>query len=315
MTRLGGSDLDIFPLALGGNPFGWTADPVTSHGILDAFVAGGGNFIDTADVYSAWVDGNSGGESESIIGDWFAARGRRDDVILGTKVSAHPQFRGLGAGNIQAAADASLARLKTDYIDVYYAHFDDQDTPLTETVAAFQNLVSAGKIRYVALSNYSAERIDEWISIARGNGFDLPVALQPNYNLVNRAEFESTLRPVAEKHNLGVVPYYALASGFLTGKYRTADDLEGSARKSGAAAYLNEQGLRVVDELAEIAAGHSVELATVALAWLRAQSTIAAPLASVSKVDQLDAILASATLELTDEELGRLDQLSAELGN
>jgi aryl-alcohol dehydrogenase-like predicted oxidoreductase len=310
MTTIGSSSLDVFPLALGGNTFGWTSDEATSHAVLDAFVAGGGNFVDTADGYSSWVPGNSGGESETIIGSWFAARGNRADVVLGTKVSQHPDFAGLGGANVAAAANASLARLGTDYIDLYYAHFDDASTPLEETVAAF-NLLVAGTIRAIGVSNYTAERVAEWFAIAERNGFAPPVALQPNYNLVERANYESTLAPIVAEKGLGVVPYYGLASGFLTGKYRTAADFSQSPRGGGMAKYLDNGGLDVVAALDTVAAAHEAPMATVALAWLRSRPGVVAPIASARTVEQLPDLLASASLELTAHEIAALDAASA----
>ena len=313
MTRIGTSDLDVFPLALGGNTFGWTSDEQTSHGVLDAFVASGGNFVDTADGYSAWVPGNSGGESETIIGSWFAKRGNRDSVVLGTKVSQHPDFTGLGGANVLAAADASLARLGTDHIDLYYAHFDDASTPLEETASAFNDLVVAGKVRNIAVSNYTAERVAEWFAIAEQNGFALPVALQPHYNLVHREPFESEFGTIVAEKKLGVVPYYALASGFLTGKYRSADDFGKSPRGGGMGAYLNESGLGVLAALDAVASAHGVAVASVALAWLRTRPGIVAPLASARTTEQLPDLMASATLELTADETAALDAASAKI--
>ena len=311
MTTIGSSSLDVFPLALGGNTFGWTSDQAASHAVLDAFVAGGGNFVDTADGYSSWVPGNSGGESETIIGSWFASRGNRDAVVLGTKVSQHPDFPGLGGANVAAAADASLARLGTDYIDLYYAHFDDASTPLAETASAFNDLVVAGKVRNVALSNYTAERVAEWFRIAEENGFALPVALQPHYNLVHREPFESEFGAIVAEKRLGVVPYYALASGFLTGKYRSADDQGKSPRGQGAGAYLNDYGLGVLAALDTVASAHGVPVASVALAWLRSRPGVVAPLASARTTEQLPDLVASATLELTAAETAALDAASA----
>jgi len=311
MTKIGTSDLDVFPLALGGNTFGWTSDEATSHAVLDAFVASGGNFVDTADGYSAWVPGNSGGESETIIGSWFAARGNRDSVVLGTKVSQHPDFKGLGGANVLAAADASLARLGTDYIDLYYAHFDDAATPLEETASAFNDLVVAGKVRNIAVSNYTAERVAEWFAIAEKNGFALPVALQPHYNLVHREPFESEFGAIVAEKQLGVVPYYALASGFLTGKYRSADDFGKSPRGGGMSALLNEHGLGVLAALDTVADAHGVSVASVSLAWLRSRPGIVAPLASASTTAQLPDLITSATLDLAAEEIAALDTASA----
>jgi len=311
MTALGTSAIEVFPLALGGNTFGWTSDESTSHAVLDGFVDGGGNFIDTADGYSAWAPGNSGGESETIIGRWLASGRNRSQVVLGTKVSQHPSFRGLSASNVHAAADASLTRLQTDYIDVYYAHFDDPDVPLEETVEAFDELRSAGKIREVGVSNYSGERLAEWIAIAERRGFAAPVALQPHYNLVRRASYEAELAPIVTAHGLGVVPYFALASGFLTGKYRSAKDLKGASREQMAHAYMSEAGLAVVDVLDRIARDRGVEVPTIALAWLRERPSVVAPIASARTLEQLPALMASASLTLADEERSALDAASA----
>ena len=311
MPTLGTSDLDVFPLALGGNVFGWTADEATSHAVLDSFVEQGGNFIDTADGYSAWVPGNTGGDSERIIGSWLAKRaGGAADVVVATKVSQHPDFKGLAAANVAAAADASLGRLGVDTIDLYWAHFDDATVPLEETATAISALVDAGKVRYIGLSNYTAERIEEWIGIAKANGLALPVALQPHYNLVHRHNFETTLAPVALANGLSVVPYFALASGFLSGKYRTKADLEGAARAGGAGGYLTDEGLAVIAALEEIAKSRGVEIATVALAWLRGRPTVAAPIASARTVEQLPALIASATLQLSAAEVAALDSAS-----
>ncbi len=314
MTRIGSSDLDVLPLSLGGNTFGWTSDEQQSRDVLDAFTAAGGNFIDTADVYSAWAEGNSGGESETILGRWIAERGNRQDLVIATKVSQHPEFTGLSASTIVAAADASLTRLHTDHIDLYYAHFDDADTPLEESLGALDQLVTAGKVRYVGISNYSADRIEEWMTIVRANGFAAPVALQPHYNLVHRQPFERELAPLAEKYTLGVVPYSSLASGFLTGKYRTQEDLEGAARGQAAGGYLNDAGLAVITELREIAAGHDVAPAAAALAWLRSRPTVVAPIASARTVEQLPALLDGASLNLSSEEVTRLDAVSEGVG-
>ncbi|MEU4235742.1 aldo/keto reductase [Actinoplanes sp. NPDC026619] len=313
MSSLGNSGIEVFPLALGGNTFGWTSDEATSHQVLDAFVEAGGNLIDTADGYSAWVPGNSGGESETIIGNWLTARGNRDRVVIGTKVSQHPQFRGLAAANVAAAADASLTRLRTDRIDLYYAHYDDPNTPLEETAGAFDALVKAGKVRAIAVSNYTADRIREWFEIARRNDFTLPVAVQPHYNLVKRIAYERDIAPVAAAEHLAVVPYYALASGFLTGKYKTTEDLKGAPRGQAANAYLSEAGLQVIKVLEDVASAHGVAPATVALAWLRGRPGVAAPLASARTTEQLPALVAAATLDLTADERTALDEVSAQL--
>lgn len=310
MTLIGRNDLDVFPLALGGNVFGWTADRDTSFAVLDAFHSGGGDLIDTADGYSAWVPGNAGGESETLIGEWLAAR-RPANVAIATKVSTHPDFRGLSAKNVRAAAEASLKRLGVDTIDLYYAHFDDESVPLEETVAAFGQLVTDGLVRYTAVSNYSAARIREWIGYAEAAGSALPVAIQPHYNLVHRNEVEDDIVPVSEEFGLSLLPYYALASGFLTGKYRSADAAgDGSPRAQGAAKYATPQGLRIIDTLEQIADAHGVSIATTALAWLRQQPTVAAPIASASRVDQVEGLLASARTELTPGELQSLATVS-----
>jgi aryl-alcohol dehydrogenase-like predicted oxidoreductase len=311
MPRIGTSDLHVFPLALGGNVFGWTADESASFAVLDAYTGAGGDFVDTADVYSAWGDGNSGGESETVLGSWFRTSGKRDDVVLATKVSQHPEFRGLSADTVAEAARASLQRLGTDRIDLYYAHVDDQDTPLEETVRAFDQLVRDGLVRYTAISNYSRERAAEWIRIAEEHDLARPVAIQPHYNLVTREPYESDIAPLAAEHGLGVVPYFALAAGFLTGKYRTEQDFAGKDREGQVSGYFSDAGLAVVDALATIAGDHQVEIASVALAWLQAQPDVVAPIASARNTEQLPALLASAELELAPEELQTLSDVSA----
>ena len=310
MTRIGNSSLDILPLSLGGNVFGWTADRDASFAILDAFTAGGGDFIDTADSYSAWVPGNSGGDSERIIGEWLTSR-RPDNVVVATKVSQHPDFKGLSAKNIRAAAEASLQRLGVDAIDLYYAHYDDATVPLEETVAAFGQLVTDGLVRYTAVSNYSADRIREWIGIAQASGSPLPVAIQPHYNLVHRNVVEESIVPVAEEFGLSLVPYSALASGFLTGKYRSTDAAgQASPRAKGAAKYATAQGLEILDALEGIGRAHGVSISATALAWLRVQPTVAAPIASASRVGQVADLLDGARVALTGEEIAELTRVS-----
>jgi aryl-alcohol dehydrogenase-like predicted oxidoreductase len=309
--KLGSSDLEVFPLALGGNVFGWTADQQRSFAVLDAYTAASGNFIDTADSYSAWVEGNKGGESETIIGKWIKERGNRSDVVIATKVSQHPDFRGLSAANIKAAADASLTRLGTDYIDLYYTHFDKPEVPVEEIVGALDELVRAGKVRHIAASNISAERLRASLDFSDREGLARYVALQPHYNLVSRDTYEGPLRDVAERYGLAAVPYYALASGFLTGKYRPGATVD-SARAQGAAKHLEtERGRKVLAALDEVARAHDTEVATVALAWLAAQPTVAAPIASARTVEQLPALLGVAELRLTDDEIARLTRASA----
>lgn len=310
MVRIGASELEIFPLGLGGNTFGNTTDERASMEVLDAFVAAGGNFIDTADSYSHWKPGNRGGESETILGEWMRRRGNRPQVVMATKVGGMPGLKGLAPATIARAADDSLRRLGTDYIDLYYAHHDDPAVPVAEIASAFDALVRAGKVRHVAISNLAPERIDEWMRLSRENGLAVPVALQPQYSLVSRQKYESTFAPLAQKHGLAVFPYFALASGFLTGKYRTPADLEGAARGKSVAPYLNADGLRVVAALRSIAEARGAAIATVALAWVLAKPTITAPLASATRLPQLAELMAAPSLRLTDDEVTALDEAS-----
>ncbi|MER7013965.1 aldo/keto reductase [Saccharopolyspora sp. NPDC000359] len=310
MAQLGSTALDVLPICLGGNVFGWTADRDKSFAVLDGYVAAGGNFVDTADAYSAWAPGNAGGLSEAVIGEWLRAPGNRDDVVVATKVGRMPQRRGLSAANIKAAED-SLRRLGTDRIDLYYAHGDDDPTiPLAETLGAFDDLVHASKVRYIAASNYTAPRLAEALAVSRREGFAEFTALQPKYNRVERDEFEGELADLCAAENLGVAPYYALAKGFLTGKYRPGQDDFGSPRAEGARAHLHDRGLRVLAALDEIATQRNVPLASIALSWLRAQRTVTTPIASARTTDQLATLLLAAELELTAEEVQRLDQAS-----
>ena len=311
MARIGDSDLDIFPIGLGGNVFGFTADEATSFGILDAWLDGGADFIDTADVYSAWVPGNTGGESERIIGRWLAARpGARERTVIATKVSQHPEFPGLAAANVRAAAEASLGRLGIDEIDLYYAHYDDADTPLAETVEAFGALVTDGLVRRVAVSNYTPERIAEWIELAAG-GPATPVAVQPYYNLVHRNEVEQHLVPLAERHGLSLVPYYGLEKGFLTGKYRTPElPVGASPRAAAAIKFVTPHGLAVLDALDAIAQTHGVSTGAIALAWLREQPAVVAPLASASTVEQVADLLDAGRVPITAEVIAELTRVS-----
>ena len=307
MTSLGSSGLDVARLCLGTNVFGWTADEAASHAVLDAYVAGGGNFIDTADAYSAWVPGNSGGDSEVIIGSWLARNAaRRDDVIVATKVSRLAPNTGLGRDAILGAADASLQRLQTDRIDLYWAHYDDPDTPLEETLAAFGELIDAGKVRAIGASNYTAPRLAEALAVADREGLPRYVALQPHYNLVDREDYENGLAAVVAEHGLATIPYYGLASGFLTGKYRPGGPEVGSPRAAGAAKYLNNGGAAKLEALDAIAAEHETTVAAVALAWLAAQPHVAAPIASARTVRQLDDLLPALSLQLGEDELAEL---------
>ncbi|MFF8729850.1 aldo/keto reductase [Streptomyces sp. NPDC015171] len=311
LRKLGSSDLEVFPLSLGGNVFGWTADEQTSFAVLDAYTAAGGNFIDTADAYSAWIEGNKGGESETIIGRWAKARGNRADVVIATKVSQHPDYQGLSAANIKAAADASLRRLDTDYIDLYYTHFDKPEVPVEEIIGALDELVKAGKVRHIAASNISAERLQESLDFSDREGLARYVALQPHYNLVSRDTYEGPLQDLAAREGLSAVPYFSLASGFLTGKYRPGATVQ-SARAGRVREYADsERGQRVLTALDEVAAAHGAQVATVALAWLAAQPTITAPIASARTVDQLPALLGVADLKLTDQDITTLTEASA----
>jgi len=312
MARIGNSDLDVFPLSLGGNVFGWTADEAQSFAVLDAYTAAGGDFIDTADTYSAWVDGNSGGESETVIGRWLARRGRRDDVIVATKVGAHPDFKGLKAATIKKAAEASLRRLGTDHIDLYYSHFDDLDTPVEEIVTALDALVKEGKVRTLGASNISPERLAASLDFAEREGLTRYEILQPHYNLVERGHYEGPLADLVAARGLSAAPYYSLAAGFLTGKYRPGAASVGSAREYRAATYLEqERGPKVLAALDEVAAAHGAEVATVALAWLAAQPTVVAPIASARTVEQLPALVAAAGLKLDPEEVAALSAAAA----
>jgi aryl-alcohol dehydrogenase-like predicted oxidoreductase len=304
MAKLGSSDLDVFALCLGGNVFGWTADEEASFAVLDAYAAAGGNFIDTADVYSNWVPGNRGGESEAIIGRWMAARANRDAMIIATKVGHNGDLR---PAVVAAGAEASLERLQTDRIDLYFMHNDDPSTPLERSLGAFGELVAAGKVRAVGVSNFSAERLREALDVAQREGLPAPVALQNQYNLIAR-EYEGELEQLVAAHGIAAVPYYALASGFLTGKYRPGGEAVASPRASGALAQLDEHGRAVLDALDRIAAAHDTTPAAVALAWLAAQPTVVAPIASARNVEQLEELLAFTRLTLRQAEL---DALSA----
>lgn len=310
MARIGTSDLDVFPLSLGSNVFGWTADEKESFAVLDAYAAAGGNFVDTADVHSAWVPGNQGGESEEIIGRWLASRRSRDKIVLATKAGALPGLRGLSAATLTKAAEESLRRLGTDHIDLYYAHYDDPRTPVEETLAAFDQLVREGKVRYIAASNFTGARLAESLAASEREGLARYSAVQAHYNLAFREEYERGLRDVVQANGLSVLPYSGLASGFLTGKYRVGEQVD-SPRAARAARHLDsERGKRVLAALDEVARGHGTEVATVALSWLARQPTVAAPVASARNPEQLSALLASADLELSREELASLTAAS-----
>ena len=311
-TRLGDSDLSVFPLSLGGNVFGWSSDKDESFAVLDAYAAAGGNFVDTADMYSHWVPGHTGGESETVLGSWIADRGNRDDIVVATKVGAHPQYKGLKAETIAAATEESLRRLGTDRIDLLYTHFDDESTPVEEIITALDELVRAGKVRHIAASNISPARLRASVEFSRSAGLASYVVLQPHYNLVSRDTYEGELEATAAEFGLSSVPYFALASGVLSGKYRQNGPAVDSVRADGAVKHLaTDRGPKVLAALDSVAAAHDTAVATVALAWLAAQPTVAAPIASARTVEQLPALVAVADLELTASELALLDAASA----
>ena len=308
--RIGSSDLEIAPLVLGGNVFGWTADEAVSFRILDAFVDAGGTMIDTADVYSAWVEGNQGGESEAVIGRWLARDpAKRAKVQIATKAGF---LDGLAPDVIRRSCEASIRRLGVETIDLYYHHKDDPKTPLADSLGAMDALVKAGMVRAVGLSQYSAERLDEAMRTAEDNGLARPCALQTWYNLVDRDKLEGPLRDAALRHGLSILPFYGLANGFLTGKYRTAADLAKSIRGDRVAGYLEGNGMRVLHALDEVAAETGAPLATIALAWTIAQPGIAAGLASATSVEQLVELTAAMQLSLSAVQIARLDAASAE---
>ena len=302
---IGSTDLLVSPLCLGGNVFGWTADRGQSFEVLDAYTAAGGNFIDTADVYSEWVAGNTGGDSELIIGEWLSARGNRSDVILATKVAKLSTARGLAPDTIRRALDDSLRRLQTDYIDLYYAHEDDPDVPMAEVLGTLGELIAAGKVRHIAASNFTPERLREALAVSAAEGLPSYVAIQDQYNLMERSAYEQDLEPIVLEHGLSSLPYYSLARGFLTGKYRPGVTID-SPRAKGAEPYIGERGDRVLTALQDIASAHGSSMPAVALAWLLSRPGIAAPLASARNPEQLVDLLGMGAVELTAEEIGAL---------
>lgn len=309
--NLGTSGLTTPPLILGGNVFGWTADRSTAFKILDGFVAGGGRMVDTSDSYSSWVPGNTGGESETIIGEWLANRGRRDDVLIATKVGAEVfGGRGLPPARIASSIDASLKRLQTDHVDLYFAHYDDPDTPLDATLEAFDALVRSGKVRAIGASNHTAERLRQALDISAARGLASYTVLQPEYNLVAREKFEGPLQDLCVERGVAAVPYYALASGFLSGKYRSSADAANRPRGAAVTRYLNDFGLGVLKAVEEVASEASATPAQVALAWLAAQPAVAAPIASATSVKQVEELLGAMRLTLTANQLARLDAAS-----
>ncbi|TCV92335.1 aryl-alcohol dehydrogenase-like predicted oxidoreductase [Luteibacter rhizovicinus] len=310
--RLGRSPLEVAPLAFGGNVFGWSADEKRSFELLDAFVEEGFNLIDTADVYEAWVPGNEGGESEAIIGKWLKKSGKRDQVVVATKVGKWARYPGLSPVNIREAVEDSLRRLQTDYIDLYQAHEDDPKVPLEETMHAFADLVKQGKVRVLGASNYSASRLADALKFSEDHGLPRYETLQPEYNLLDRAGYEAELQPLVVKEDVGVISYYSLASGFLTGKYRSEADLDKSKARGGKAkTYLDARGLRVLGALDEVAEAQRAKPVQVALAWLMTRPGIAAPIASATSVEQLRELAGAVRLTLSPEEIGKLEQASA----
>jgi aryl-alcohol dehydrogenase-like predicted oxidoreductase len=314
MRKLGHSGIKVGSLAFGGNVFGWTADEPTSSRLLDAFIDSGLNLIDTADVYSTWVPGHVGGESETVIGRWLIQSGKRDKVIIATKVGKPmpPDRKGLSRRYIEEAVDASLQRLQTDHIDLYQSHEDDPNTPLDETLRAFDDLVKKGKVRAIGASNFSGPRLDESLKVSRELGIARYETLQPEYNLYARSKFETELQPICRREGIGVIPYFSLASGFLTGKYRSEQDLGKSARGGGIRKYLNPRGERILSALDEVAKQYSATPAQVALAWLMTQPTIVAPLVSATSVAQWKELRPALNLKLDQEALSVLDSASAE---
>ncbi len=311
--RLGNASTSVSKLTFGGNVFGWTIDEEQSFKILDAFVGAGFNFIDTADTYSKWVPGNKGGESETIIGRWMKKNGNRDKLIIATKLGGDlgDGKKGLSASYVRQAAEASLIRLKTEYIDLYQTHYDDPQTPVSETMIALNELIDEGKVRHIGASNLSAERIKESNEFARNNNLAPYVSLQPLYNLYSRQKFEEEYRDFVMEESLAVIPYYALASGFLTGKYRTEEDLNKSARGHGIKKYLDERGKKILAALDEVAVGQNVQPAQIAIAWLLHKETVTSPIASATTIEQLNELTEAVNLKLTKDQMNRLDDASS----
>ena len=310
--RLGNSSVEVSRLCFGGNVFGWTVDQSTSFKLLDAFLDAGFNFVDTADSYSTWVAGHRGGESETVIGNWFKARGNRDKVILATKVGSEVAGRkGLSRDYILSEVEESLRRLQTDYIDLYQSHRDDANTPVDETLAAYTQLVKEGKVRVIGASNFSPERLEASLQASRKHGYPRYESLQPNYNLYDRSDYESKLEPLCVKEHLGVIPYFSLASGFLTGKYRSQADLEKSARGKFVQKYMNERGRRIVAALEQVAKQKSSTPARVAIAWLMARPSITAPIASATTLEQLQELVEATRLKLDTAAISLLNEASA----
>ena len=311
---IGSSSLSVAPLAFGGNVFGWTADESTSFQLLDAFVSAGFNLIDTADVYSRWVPGNKGGESETIIGNWLKKSGKRNEVVIATKLGAElaTDKKGLSKAYMERAVDESLRRLQTDYIDLYQSHYDDPGTPIEETLEGFSHLIKTGKVRFIGASNFTPERLKESMEISARQGYPAYQSLQPEYNLYSRQQYEQDYEPIVSQYGLGVINYYALASGFLTGKYRSEADLSKSPRGQGIKKYLDERGQRILKALDDVAEQYAATPAQVSLAWLMAHPGITAPIASATSVDQLHDIAKAADLKLDESAITKLNTASAE---
>lgn len=311
---IGNSGIQVAPLAFGGNVFGWTIDQATSFTLLDAFTDAGFNLIDTADVYSNWVPGNQGGESETIIGNWLKQSGKRDQVIIATKVGGEMSQgkKGLSRNHIRQSVEESLQRLQTDYIDLYQSHYDDPDTPLEETLATYGELIKEGKIRAIGASNFTPERLAEALQVSSQNNLPRYDSLQPEYNLYERSSYEKELEPLCRENNIGVINYFALASGFLTGKYRSEADLAKSKRGQGNKKYLNERGFRILAALDEVAKQYQTDPASVAIAWLLARPGITAPIASATNPEQLQSLIKAAALKLNKEAVELLDKASVE---
>jgi aryl-alcohol dehydrogenase-like predicted oxidoreductase len=305
-VALGRTGLQVHPLCLGGNVFGWSANAEQSQEVLTAYETAGGNFIDTADMYSRWHTGNVGGESETIIGDWMRSRGNRSEMVIATKVAKLATRPGLSAANIAAAAEDSLRRLGTDYIDIYYAHHDDEETPLEESLTAFNELVTAGKVRYLAASNYTASRLEEALKISRDLGMSEYLLLQPNYNAIVRDEYEGDLMATAVKEDIPVLPYFSLAAGFLTGKYQPGVAVD-SVRAGDIPDYMNDRGWAILNALTEIAKAENTTIAAAALGWLRAQPGVVTPIASARTVEQLAEILP--VVELSAQQVASVNAL------
>ncbi len=309
---LGRSGLTTGPLALGGNAFGWTVDEAGSHAVLDRFADAGLSLIDTADVYSKWVPGNAGGESETIIGSWLKKSGKRDRIVIATKVGGEMDAgQGLSAAYLKTAVEASLRRLQTDYIDLYQAHYDDAATPFEETLRTFEDLIKAGKVRAIGVSNHTPERLIAGLDAAKASNLPRYETLQPLYNLYDRQDFEQTFAPICRAQGIGVISFYALASGFLTGKYRTQDDVDASKRKRSNSKYMTERGLRILAAMDAVSAETGAKLAQIALAWLMAQPDVTAPIVSATAPAQMDELVAATRLTLSADALQRLADASA----